>query len=111
MSAVLRLGGGLLLLIAANIALGSLRAVFEKEWDKAVFFRGLAKGAVVALSFAAVYCAGLLNPGLVIAEVNGAEIDLAAAVHLILIAGFGYYAVAVLKKLKELLTSKRDKHE
>lgn len=101
---VLRLGGGLLLLLAANIALGTLNAVMAGAWNKKTFLGGLVKAAVVTAAFAAVYCAGRLNPELVVIEVGGRTVDLGTAVYLVLLAGYVCYGTKVLKKLKFILT-------
>lgn len=103
---ILRLGCGLTMLIVANVALGSIRAVIAREWNTKVFLDGLIKGGIVTLSFAAVWFAGWLNPDLVIVETDGQTVNLAAAVYLVLLTGFVYYAAAVLKKLKSIVTIK-----
>ena len=48
--AIVRLGIGLVLLIAANIALGSVNAFMEGAWDMMKFRNGCIKGGVVAAS-------------------------------------------------------------
>lgn len=107
MSGILRLGGGLLLLIVANLLLGSVRAAIGRTWDKRVFFEGVVKAAIVVAAFALVYLAGWLNPELVVAEFEGERINLITAVYLALLGGFACYAVKVLKKLKEFALPKR----
>lgn len=104
---VLRLGGGLLLLLAANIALGTLNAVMAGAWNRRTFLGGLVKAAVVTAAFAAVYCAGRLNPDLVVIEVGGRTVDLGTAVYLVLLAGYVCYGTKVLKKLKFILTKQQ----
>lgn len=106
MTETLRLGGGALLLLAANIALGSIRALIKRQWDGKVFLRGLVKGAIVAFALAAVYLAGRLNPGLVIVETDGKTVDLATGVSLVLLSAFIYYGTAALRKLKDLISGK-----
>lgn len=104
MIAILKLGCGLLLLIAANVALGSIRAVLKKDWNKKTFCNGLIKAGIAIGAFAAVYLAGWLNPELVVAEIGGKTVNLEAAVYLVLLGGFVYYAAEVLKKLKTVLS-------
>ncbi len=106
MIALLKLGGGLLLLIVANIALGSIRAAMAREWDTKTFVNGLIKGAIVIGAFVAVYFAGWLNPDLVVVEMNGQTVNLAMGVYSVLLIGFTYYAGKVLLKLKEIVTAK-----
>ena len=107
--AIVRLGIGLVLLIAANIALGSVNAFMEGTWD-IMKFRG-----VVAASLIAVYYAGWLNPDLLVIEAEGQTVNLMTAVHIALLAAFTAYAVDVLKKLKDMLSTatpgKEEDHE
>ncbi len=106
MIALLKLGGGLLLLIVANIALGSIRAAMAREWDTRTFVNGIIKGGIVIGAFVAVYIAGWLNPDLVVVEMNGKTVDLATGLYGVLFIGFTYYAGKVLLKLKEIVTTK-----
>ena len=105
--AIVRLGIGLVLLIAANIALGSVNAFMEGAWDMMKFRNGCIKGGVVAASLIAVYYAGWLNPDLLVIEAEGQTVNLMAA--------FTAYAVDVLKKLKDMLSTatpgKEEDHE
>ena len=48
--ASIRLAVGLVLLIAANIALGSINAIIACEWDLVKFRNGCIKGGVIALT-------------------------------------------------------------
>lgn len=100
---VLRIGGGLLLLIAANIALGSAGAVLRREWRAEIFFKGIVKGLVVTAAFSMVFLAGALNPDLVVIQTESASLDLSSAVYLVLLSGFVFYAGKVLIKLKDTI--------
>ena len=71
--ASIRLAVGLVLLIAANIALGSINAIIACEWDLVKFRNGCIKGGVIALALVAVYFAGYLNPDLMVVEVDGPD--------------------------------------
>ena len=102
---IIRMAAGLVLLIIANIALGSINAIIAGEWDKAKFRNGCIKSAVVAAALIAVYFAGYLNPDLLVIEADGQEVNLMTAVSLVTLAAFTAYAVDVLKKLKDMLTT------
>lgn len=106
MIATLRLGGGLILLVLANIAIGSIRAAIARQWVWRTFWNGVIKGLIVVGAFAAVYLAGWLNPDVIVIELDGQMVDLEMAVYLVLLAGAAYYAVKVLGKLKEIVTEK-----
>ena len=103
--ASIRLAVGLVLLIAANIALGSINAIIACEWDLVKFRNGCIKGGVIALALIAVYFAGYLNPDLMVVEVSGQTVNLMTAVSLAMLAAFTAYAVDVLKKLKDMLST------
>lgn len=102
---IIKMAAGLVLLIAANIALGSISAIIAGEWDRAKFRNGCIKGGVVALALIAVYFAGYLNPELLVVETDGQKVNLMTAVSLVTLAAFTAYAVDVLKKLKNMLTT------
>lgn len=102
---VVKLAAGLLLLIAANIALGSINAIIAGTWDLVKFRNGCIKGLVVAVALLAVYMAGFLNPDLMVVDVDGQKVNLMTAVTLTMLAAFTVYAVDVIKKLKDMLTT------
>ena len=102
----LYLGIGTLILVCVNIALGSISALMNKEWNWTIFRNGLIKGAVVVLAFAAVWFVGWLNKDLAAVEVDGQMVNLQMAVHIILTGGFAVYAGKVLLKLKEIVIKK-----
>ena len=102
---IVRIGIGLLLLILANIALGSVGAIIDGTWDSKKFRNGCIKGGIVAAALIAVYFAGYLNPDLLVVEADGQTVNLVTAVNLALLTAFTVYAVDVIKKLKDMLTT------
>ena len=102
---IIRLAAGLVLLIAANIALGSINAIIAGKWDRAKFRNGCIKSAVMAMALIAVYFAGYLNPNLMVVEVDGQTVNLMTAVSLSILSAFTVYAIDVLKKLKDMLST------
>ena len=102
---VVKLAAGLLLLIAANIALGSINAIIAGAWDLVKFRNGCIKSLVIAAALIAVYLAGFLNPDLMVVDVDGQKVNLMTAVTLTMLAAFTVYAVDVIKKLKGMLTT------
>ena len=103
---IIRLGLGLLLLIVVNIVLGSIDAMLSSEWDKPKFWRGVTKGAIVALCFAITYLVGWLNPDVVAISINGQAVNLLTAVYLVIMAGFLFYAYEVIGKLAGFVKGK-----
>lgn len=102
---IVKLGVGLLLLVLANIGLGSVSAFIEKTWDWAKFRNGVIKGAIVVAALVAVYYAGYLNPDLLVVEAGGQTVNLMTAINVVLMATFAAYAIDVIKKLKDMLTN------
>lgn len=102
---MIHLGVGLLMLIIANIALGSISAIIVCEWDFEKFWRGAVKALVIAAALMAVYYAGYLNPDLIVIDMGGEEVNLMTAVYLLMLSAFGYYAVEVVGKLKNAIIS------
>lgn len=102
---IVKLAVGLVLLIAANIGLGSIDAIINNTWDLMKFRNGCIKGGMVAAALIAVYFAGFLNPDLLVVEVDGETVNLMTAVYIAMLAAFAAYAVDVLKKVKDMLTT------
>ena len=102
---IVRVGLGLVLLIVANIGLGSTGAIIDGTWDRVKFRNGCIKGAIVALALVAVWFAGYLNPDLFVVEADGQQVNLMTAVYVALLAAITAYAVDVVKKLKDMLTT------
>ena len=99
------LSAGLILVIIANIALGSTSAIIEGNWDKVKFRNGCIKGGIISVALIAVYFAGYLNPDLMVVDIDGQTVNLMTAVSLVMLAAFTAYAVDVIKKLKDMLTT------
>lgn len=103
---IIRLGGGLLLLILANIALGSVDAIISGSFDWERFRKGAIRGGFVLAALVSVYFAGYLNPDLLVVDAGGgATLNLMDAVHALFLAAYTMYALDVLKKLRKALTT------
>ena len=59
---IIRLAIGLVLLVAVNVVLGSLNALFDGTFDRIKCRNGVIKGVIIAACFVAFYVAGRLNP-------------------------------------------------
>lgn len=57
-TSIIRLAVGLVLLVAVNIVLGGLNALFDGSFDKVKLRNGIIKGIIVAACFIAFYMAG-----------------------------------------------------
>lgn len=104
--AIVRLAVGLVLLVAANVVLGSLHALFDGTFDKVKLRNGIIKGVIIAACFIAFYVAGRLNPDIVAIELEGEVVNVATAANLAMITAYVLYAKDVFAKLSKLVLSK-----
>ena len=105
-TSIIHLAVGLVLLVAVNIVLGSLNALFDGSFDKVKLRNGIIKGIIVAACFIAFYMAGYLNPDIIAIEVDGQTVNLMTASNLALLTAYVLYAKDVFVKLKNLILSK-----
>lgn len=100
---IVSLGLGLMILIAVNIVLGSLSAIFQNEFCHIKLRRGITKAGIVAVCFAATYLVGYLNPNIVAVEVNGVQVSVKTGIDLVVLVGYYHYAKQVIEKLTEII--------
>lgn len=109
-TSIIHLAVGLVLLVAVNIVLGSLNALFDGSFDgsfdKVKLRNGIIKGIIVAACFIAFYMAGYFNPDIIAIEVDGQTVNLMTASNLALLTAYVLYAKDVFVKLKNLILSK-----
>lgn len=105
-TSIIHLAVGLVLLVAVNIVLGSLNALFDGSFDKVKLRNGTIKGIIVAACFIAFYMAGWLNPDIIAIDVDGQTVNLMTASNLALLTAYVLYAKDVFVKLKNLILSK-----
>lgn len=105
-ASVIHLAIGLVLLVAVNIMLGSMSALFDGTFDKVKLRNGIIKGIIVAACFIAFYMAGWLNPGIIAIDVDGQTVNLMTASNLALLTAYVLYAKDVFVKLKNMILSK-----
>ncbi len=104
-AAFINLAFGLLILIGANILLGSMNAIFDGDFDIKTFFTGFLKGILVTVCAVGLYFAGMLNPDLVAVNVGGEELNILTAVNAAVLAGYYLYARQVFNKLSYMLSN------
>ncbi len=86
-TSIIHLAVGLVLLVAVNIVLGSLNALFDGSFDKVKLRNGTIKG-IIAI------------------DVDGQTVNLMTASNLALLTAYVLYAKDVFVKLKNLILSK-----
>ena len=102
---IIRLAIGLVLLVAVNVVLGSLNALFDGTFDRIKSRNGVIKG-IIAACFVAFYVAGRLNPDIVAIDIDGETVNVATAANLAMVTAYVLYAKDVFSKLSKLVLSK-----
>ena len=102
---IIRLAIGLVLLVAVNVVLGSLNALFDGTFDRIKCRNGVIKGIIIAACFVAFYVAGRLNPDIVAIDIDGETVNVATAANP-MVTAYVLYAKDVFSKLSKLVLSK-----
>jgi hypothetical protein len=102
----LRLGGGLILLMLANILLGSVASIFDGTFDWKKFVIGIGRATVVVLSAYLIQLAGNLNADLMVISIGDELLNVASAIQVLLFGGVLTYAKQVFDKLKTYVGAK-----
>ena len=100
---IIRLAIGLVLLVAVNVVLGSLNALFDGTFDRIKCRNGVIKGIIIAACFVAFYVAGRLNPDIVAIDIDGETVNVATAANLAMVTAYVLYAKDVFSKLSKLI--------
>ena len=103
---ILKIAGGLVLLMISNILLGSIDALLNQQFNKKIFIQGVIKATVIALTFCLIYIAGLLNMEVITIDFNGEQVNLVTGINLILTGGAIWYAKEVFTKLATFIKGK-----
>ena len=103
---ILYLGISLLALVTINIILGSISSLFQKQFDKTKLFQGIIKGIVVTACFVTVIYVGKLTPNIIVINVNGINVDLSTATHMLMLSSYIFYGKEVLVKLSSFVSGK-----
>lgn len=90
---------GLALVIIANMLLGSITSIINKKFNWKKFNKGVIKGAVVLVSIALLWLAGVLNPEVIVLD----DWTIPMGVELITLMSFIWYAAQSLLKLKNIM--------
>lgn len=101
---IIRLAIGLVLLVAVNVVLGSLNALFDGTFDRIKCRNGVIKGIIIAACFVAFYVAGRLNPDIVAIDIDGETVNVATAANLAMVTA--YFPHSHFLPLKSLRSSR-----
>lgn len=94
---------GLFLVMASNIILGASIASLKSCFQKKTFTAGIVKTLCIVLACLLMYLCALLNPDILVANIQGIDMNMIDAMKLLFTSSIIYYAGKNLKKLKDLL--------
>lgn len=102
---------GLACVMLSNILLGTSLATLKKQFNKTTFINGIVKALLIVASVCSMYLCSYLNPDIMVANINGQDVNLISGMELIFIAGIVFYGFKSLVKLKDLLKLKTNIEE
>lgn len=99
---------GLASVMAANVLMGITLAKLKKNFSKKKFLEGLVKIIGILISIGLLYLASRFNPNILVANVNGTNMNLIDAMNLLFTTGIVIYGGQDLIKLKDILKLKTE---
>jgi small basic protein len=105
---MIRLSIGLISVMVANIIMGVTLAKLKSQFNKRKCLEGLVKIASIIISILLMYLCSYLNADIMVASINGMNVNLIDAIKLLFTAGIVYYGSQDLIKLKDILQLKTE---
>ena len=99
---------GLISVMLANVMLGITLAKLKQEFKKEKLLDGLVKYAGILIGISLMYLTGYLNSDIMIATIDGIEVNLMTGIEVLFISGIVFYGMQDLIKLKDLLGLSND---
>lgn len=99
---------GLLATMLANVLLGMTLAKLKQSFNKKKCLEGLVKIVSILGSVGLMYLTSYLNPNILVANINGTNVNLIDAVKMLFMAGIVMYGSQDLIKLKDILKLKTE---
>lgn len=99
---------GLVATMLANILLGMTLAKLKQSFNKKKLLEGLVKVISILLGIGLMYLTSYLNPDILVANINGTNVNLIDAIKLLFMAGIVMYGSQDLIKLKDILKLKTE---
>ncbi len=99
---------GLVATMLANVLLGMTLAKLKQSFNKKKFLEGLVKIVSILAGVGLMYLTSYLNPDILVANINGTNVNLIDAIKLLFMAGIVMYASQDLIKLKDILKLKTE---
>lgn len=99
---------GLVSTMVANVLLGMTLAKLKQNFNKKKFLEGLVKVISILMGIGLMYLTSYLNPDILVANINGTNVNLIDAIKLLFMAGIIMYGSQDLIKLKDILKLKTE---
>ncbi len=99
---------GLVATMLANILLGMTLAKLKQTFNKKKMLEGLVKVVSILSGIGLMYLTSYLNPDILVANINGTNVNLIDAVKMLFMAGIVMYGSQDLIKLKDILKLKTE---
>ncbi len=99
---------GLVATMLANVLLGMTLAKLKQTFNKKKMLEGLVKIVSVLSGIGLMYLTSYLNPDILVANINGTNVNLIDAIKLLFMAGIIMYGSQDLIKLKDILKLKTE---
>lgn len=105
---MIRLSIGLVSVMVANVIMGMTLAKLKSKFSKKKCLEGIVKILSIVISISLMYLCSYLNSDIMIASINGMNVNLIDAIELLFTAGIVYYGSQDLIKLKDILQVKTE---
>lgn len=99
---------GLVATMLANVLLGMTLAKLKQTFNKKKMLEGLVKVVSILSGIGLMYLTSYLNPDILVANINGTNVNLIDAIKLLFMAGIVMYGSQDLIKLKDILKLKTE---
>ena len=94
---------GLILIMGANIVLGTSLAQLKEAFNNKSFYSGIYKAVSIIISVILMYICSILNKDIIIATINGINYDLLNLIKFISQAGIMYYGLQSMQKVIQII--------
>lgn len=105
---MIRLSIGLVSVMIANVIMGMTLAKLKSKFNKKKCLEGIVKIISIIISILLMYLCSYLNSDVMVASINGMNVNLIDAIELLFTAGIVYYGSQDLIKLKDILQVKTE---
>lgn len=108
---MINLSIGLISVMIANVIMGVTLAKLKSKFSKKKCLEGVVKILSIVISILLMYLCSYLNKDIMVASINGMNMNLIDAIELLFTAGIVYYGSQDLIKLKDILQVKTEINE